>query len=88
MTVAHAPAAGNAPASGRRPAPAAPSVRPTRAAWLMMAPTLLILGVFVVYPMLRALYLSFTDYDVLTPARWIGLDNYRGCSTTRRSATL
>ena len=78
MTVAHAPAAGNAPsvpvAGRRRPRRLSGQ---TRAAWLMMAPTLLILGVFVVYPMLRALYLSFTDYDVLTPARWIGLDNYR-----------
>ncbi|CAN5588309.1 sugar ABC transporter permease [soil metagenome] len=42
-----------------------------------MAPSLLILGVFVVYPMLRALYLSLTDYDVLSPARWVGLENYR-----------
>jgi multiple sugar transport system permease protein len=30
--------------------------------------------------MLLSLYLSFTDYDVLTPlaeANWVGLDNYR-----------
>ena len=49
----------------------------TRAAWLFMAPSLLILAVFVVYPMSQALYLSFTDYDVLTPAEWVGLGNYR-----------
>lgn len=42
-----------------------------------MAPSLVILGVFVLYPMTQALYLSLTSYDVLTPARWIGLDNYR-----------
>jgi multiple sugar transport system permease protein len=51
--------------------------RQTRAAWLFMAPSLVVLAVFVVYPMSQALYLSFTDYDVLTPARWVGLDNYR-----------
>lgn len=51
--------------------------RQTRAAWLFMAPSLLVLAVFVVYPMTQALYLSFTDYDVLTPARWVGLANYR-----------
>ena len=51
--------------------------RQTRAAWLFMAPSLVVLGVFVVYPMTQALYLSFTDYDVLTPARWVGLANYR-----------
>lgn len=42
-----------------------------------MAPSLLIIGVFVAYPMLRALYLSFTEYDVFNPPTWIGLDNYR-----------
>jgi multiple sugar transport system permease protein len=51
--------------------------RQTRAAWLFMAPSLAVLAVFVVYPMTQALYLSFTEYDVLTPARWIGLDNYQ-----------
>lgn len=27
-------------------------------------------------PTIASLYLSFTDYDLLTPARWSGLDNY------------
>lgn len=27
-------------------------------------------------PMLSSLYLSFTNFDLLTPARWTGLDNY------------
>lgn len=47
-----------------------------RAAWLFMAPSLLVLAVFVVYPMTQALYLSFTDYDVLSAASWVGADNY------------
>lgn len=62
--------------SRRRRAPVA-GRKQTRAAWLFMAPSLAVLGAFVVYPMTQALYLSFTDYDVLTPARWVGLDNYR-----------
>ena len=49
----------------------------TRAAWLFMAPSIIILAAFVVYPMTQAAYLSLTEYDVLTPARFIGLDNYR-----------
>jgi multiple sugar transport system permease protein len=61
----------------RRRATRGPSQRRARAAWLFMAPSIVILGIFVVYPMTQALYLSFTDYDVLTPARWVGLDNYR-----------
>ncbi|HZB33836.1 MAG TPA: sugar ABC transporter permease [Streptosporangiaceae bacterium] len=51
--------------------------RQTRAAWLFMLPTLIVLGVFVVWPMVQALYLSFTNYQVFSPAEWIGLDNYR-----------
>ena len=51
--------------------------RQARAAWLFLAPSLVILGIFVVYPMTQALYLSFTDYDVLNPATWIGAANYR-----------
>jgi len=51
--------------------------RQARAAWLFLAPSLIILGIFVVYPMTQALYLSFTDYDVLNPATWIGGANYR-----------
>lgn len=27
--------------------------------------------------MIRGVQISFTDWDLLTPARWIGLDNYR-----------
>jgi multiple sugar transport system permease protein len=53
-------------------APAAQS----RAAWLFLSPSLLVLGVFVVYPIGRTLYLSFTSYSLLKPPRWIGLQNY------------
>ena len=28
-------------------------------------------------PILASLFLSFTDYDLFTPPRWVGLDNYR-----------
>ncbi|EGL81478.1 ABC-type transporter, integral membrane subunit [Caldalkalibacillus thermarum TA2.A1] len=31
---------------------------------------------FVIGPMLASLYLSFTDYDMLSSPRWVGLDNY------------
>ena len=50
--------------------------RQKRAAWLFMLPSITVLGVFVVYPMSQALYLSFTRYDVLNPAVWLGLKNY------------
>lgn len=36
---------------------------------------------FTVYPVLMSLYYSFTDYDILQPPLWIGLDNYRDLIT-------
>lgn len=57
--------------AGRTPARAQ-----ARAAWLFLAPSLIVLLIFVVYPIGRALYLSLTDYSLLRPARWIGLANY------------
>jgi multiple sugar transport system permease protein len=48
----------------------------SRAAWLFLSPSLLILGVFVVYPIGRALYLSFTRYSLVKPPHWIGIQNY------------
>jgi multiple sugar transport system permease protein len=40
---------------------------------------------FTVGPFLASLYLAFTDYDLLTPPRWAGLDNFR---TMLHDATL
>ncbi|MCK2241440.1 MULTISPECIES: carbohydrate ABC transporter permease [unclassified Crossiella] len=51
--------------------------RDTPVAWLLVAPALLGFGVFFAYPALRGVYLSFTEFHVLTPPKWIGLDNFR-----------
>jgi ABC-type sugar transport system permease subunit len=50
--------------------------RPAQPFWLL-SPMLGALGVFFVYPLLSALRTSFYEWDLLTPARFIGLDNYR-----------
>ncbi|MFE3599638.1 carbohydrate ABC transporter permease [Streptomyces sp. NPDC059142] len=42
-----------------------------------IAPALLGFLVFLLWPTLRGVYLSFTRYNLLTPAEWAGLDNYR-----------
>src|ERR1041385_5768852 len=42
--------------------------------WVWLAPGLLLLLVFLVYPALNTLYLSFLN---ATSARWVGLDNFR-----------
>ncbi|BFH17857.1 sugar ABC transporter permease [Paenibacillus melissococcoides] len=33
--------------------------------------------VFTVYPFFGSLYFSLTDYDLFSPPRWVGLDNYK-----------
>ncbi|MEV0157132.1 sugar ABC transporter permease [Micromonospora sp. NPDC050686] len=34
-------------------------------------------AVFYLWPTLRTIYLSFTDYSLLTPPEWVGVENYR-----------
>ncbi|WP_394620287.1 carbohydrate ABC transporter permease [Lentzea sp. JNUCC 0626] len=47
----------------------------TWVAWLLVAPALIGFGVFFAYPMLRGVYLSFTEFHILSPPVWTGLDN-------------
>jgi multiple sugar transport system permease protein len=35
-------------------------------------------------PIISSLYLSFTDFDLLTPANWVGIDNYERMFTNDR----
>ena len=47
-------------------------------AWMLLAPTLLGLGVFILYPALSSLRLSLFDFNVfMTRSHFVGLDNYR-----------
>lgn len=50
-------------------------------AYLFLAPSLIGLVVFVLYPILYSLFLSFTKWDGLTPLTFIGLDNYKSLWT-------
>jgi multiple sugar transport system permease protein len=45
-------------------------------AWIFLAPGLIYFGVFLILPVLAAIYISFTRWDVLTPPVFIGLRNY------------
>lgn len=45
-------------------------------AYGMIAPALIVLGVFALLPMMTALVLSFTSWNIVGPVRWIGLGNY------------
>ncbi len=55
--------------------------RESRAGWAFVLPALVLIGVFFVLPVLAALLLSFTDFDIyaighFANARFIGLRNY------------
>jgi putative chitobiose transport system permease protein len=45
--------------------------------YLFLAPALVLIAIFVLYPIGAVLYYSFTDYNIVNPPVWVGLDNYR-----------
>ncbi len=45
--------------------------------YLLILPWLIGFLVFLAYPMLRSLYLSFTSYNLLSLPQWVGLQNYQ-----------
>lgn len=51
--------------------------RDRAAAYGMLAPFLLFFVLFVLYPLLKNLYYSFTNYNLGNKTKWIGLSNYR-----------
>jgi multiple sugar transport system permease protein len=53
------------------------SWRQYRAMYLFMLPFIILFLIFVVAPVLTAVYMSFTYYNMLEAPRWIGLSNYR-----------
>ncbi|MFF0222049.1 carbohydrate ABC transporter permease [Streptomyces sp. NPDC004629] len=66
----------------RRPGPAsgAPRHRPSRetaTAWAFVSPSVLVILGLSVVPVAWSLLLSFQADDLVTPSRWVGLDNYR-----------
>jgi putative chitobiose transport system permease protein len=44
--------------------------------YLFLAPALVLLAIFVVYPIIAVVGYSFTDYDIVRPPVPVGLDNY------------
>lgn len=45
--------------------------------YLFLAPALLVIATFVLYPIGAVVYYSFTDYSIVTPPEWVGLKNYQ-----------
>ncbi len=51
-----------------------------RSAWIFLAPMLAVLAVVAAWPLLRTIWLGFTDANLLKmeQAKWIGLENFTG----------
>jgi multiple sugar transport system permease protein len=64
------------PAPGPRRRRGSMASRRARNAWLFLAPSLIVLAAFTVYPMIQAVYLSLTSYNLISAAKWVGFDNY------------
>ncbi|MCC3761936.1 sugar ABC transporter permease [Glycomyces sp. TRM65418] len=78
MSVQHPPARRYrppAPLGGRRRAQDG-SMRRSAKAFGFLAPALIVLGLFVIWPMFSALRLSFTDASGFGEPEWVGLENY------------
>ena len=64
------------PALDRRRARRKSAWRNRRLVLALMSPWIVGFVVFIAYPLVMSVYLSFTHYDLLNPPRWIGLANY------------
>lgn len=57
--------------------PAIKFLRRNGPGFLFISPWLIGFFVFMLYPFVRSVYLSFTSYDIVTPPKWVGLANYQ-----------
>jgi multiple sugar transport system permease protein len=61
----------------RKPKPPAARRGDAKVAWLLITPALVGFTAFYGLPLVRGIYLSFTEFHVLTPPTWVGLANFR-----------
>jgi multiple sugar transport system permease protein len=52
--------------------------------WLFVLPVVLGIAIFQIYPTLFSLYISMTQWNLLTPPRWVGTHNYVELFTSDR----
>lgn len=53
----------------------------TKVALIMLAPLVVLLSVFVIWPLLHAVYISLFTWSFYAPSEYVGLDNYRNVLT-------
>lgn len=78
MSVSHAPdsAAAARPRSTGAGGRTGPPGEPRNVGYLYVAPALLVFGLFLLWPIIRAVWLSFYDWDGLGLGTFVGLQNY------------
>ena len=68
----------NAPTAGGRRRTVHPSRRrDTGMAYIMLAPVLVLLSIFVIWPAIQAVYLSFFDWSFYVESEFVGWKNFR-----------
>lgn len=45
--------------------------------YMMFAPFFILFVIFVIVPVITAAGMSFTNYNILQPAKWVGINNYK-----------
>ena len=58
-----------------------PPGEPRLVGYLYLLPAFAVFATFVLYPLYRAIFISFYDWDGLTVGTWTGLDNYKAVFT-------
>ncbi len=61
----------------RRPRSGRLARRENLMGWLWASPWILGFLIFTLGPMVASVYYSFTDFPVISPPKWIGIENYR-----------
>jgi multiple sugar transport system permease protein len=74
--------AASTPASATRPKGPGPSRRRARAGRLFVAPNLAAVTVFMLFPLGFSLYMSFQQWDVFNPPKFLGLKNFQQLFTS------
>lgn len=59
-----------------KPRPLSLARREALAGYAFIVPWIIGFLVFTIGPMLASLYFSFTEYNIVDPPKWVGLDNY------------
>lgn len=81
MTAVTTAPAGKVADAAPRPVRRLAPIRRHYAAWLFLAPALILFTVFKFVPMARAMSMSFKDVRPYLGDRWVGTDNYRAILT-------